>query len=149
MTDSIINRRRIVVCFRNECQFIFRLSQAITFKTSLQLNCVILFICIECLEVKVGYMNTEIDTFINCHPLTWTNLTWHCRDRVSSCNICAVQQDTQSDFKVFFLQLRNSWTCREVRVLPHTKVCDYSLYKTLLMMDWWGPKHVELTKSAE
>ena len=27
------------------------------------------------------------------------------------------------------------YTCRVVRVLPHTKVCDYSLYKTLLMMD--------------
>ena len=28
-----------------------------------------------------------------------------------------------------------SWTCRVVRLLPHTKVCEYSLYKTLLMMD--------------
>ena len=35
----------------------------------------------------------------------------------------------------FFLQLRNSCTCRVVRVLPHTKACEYSLYKTLLMMD--------------
>ena len=26
-------------------------------------------------------------------------------------------------------------TCRVVRVLPHTKVCEYSFYKTLLMMD--------------
>ena len=25
-------------------------------------------------------------------------LTWYCMDRVSSCNIYAVQQDTQSDF---------------------------------------------------
>ena len=40
---------------------------------------------------------------------------------------------------------RNGWTCRVVRVLPHTKVCEYSLYKTVLMMDRWGPKHVELT----
>ena len=32
--------------------------------------------------------------------------------------------------------LRNGWTCRVVRtVVPHTKVCEYSLYKTLLMMD--------------
>ena len=31
--------------------------------------------------------------------------------------------------------LRNGWTCRVVRVLPHTKVCEYSLYKTLLMMN--------------
>ena len=30
-------------------------------------------------------------------------------------------------------------------VVPHTKVCEYSLYKTLLMMGRWGPKHVELT----
>ena len=30
---------------------------------------------------------------------------------------------------------RNSWTCRVVRVLPHIKVCKYSSYKTLLMMD--------------
>ena len=29
-------------------------------------------------------------------------------------------------------------------VLPHTKFCKYSLYNTLLMMDRWGPKHVEL-----
>ena len=44
-------------------------------------------------------------------------------------------------------EVRNmSKTCRVVRVLPHTKVCEYSLYKTLLMMDRWGPKHVELTK---
>ena len=25
------------------------------------------------------------------------------------------------------------------------QICEYSLYKTLLMMDQWGPKHVELT----
>ena len=30
---------------------------------------------------------------------------------------------------------RNGWTCRVLRVLPHTKVCKFSLYKTLLMMD--------------
>ena len=29
--------------------------------------------------------------------LTPQLLTWHCRDRISSCNIYAVQQDTQSD----------------------------------------------------
>ena len=40
---------------------------------------------------------------------------------------------------------RYGWTCRVVRVLPHTKVCDYNVYKTLLVMDRWGPKHVELT----
>ena len=46
----------------------------------------------------------------------------------------------------FILQLCNGWTCRVVRtVVPHTKVCEYSLYKTLLMMDRRGPKHVELT----
>ena len=45
---------------------------------------------------------------------------------------------------MFFLQLCTGWTCRVVRVLPHTKVCKYSFYKTLLMMDRWGPKHVEL-----
>ena len=44
------------------------------------------------------------------------------------------------------IQLCNGWTCRVVRILPHTKVCEYSLYKTLLMMDRWGPKHVELTQ---
>ena len=31
------------------------------------------------------------------------------------------------------------------RITARTKVCEYSLYKTLLMMDRWGPKHVELT----
>ena len=40
---------------------------------------------------------------------------------------------------------RYGWTCRVIRVLPHTKVCEYSLYKTLLMMDRWCPKHVEPT----
>ena len=35
-----------------------------------------------------------------------------------------------------------------VRVLPHTKLCKYSLYKILLMMDRWGPKHVELTEKC-
>ena len=73
--------------------------------------------------------------------LIFTVTIWHCRDRASSCNIYAVQQDTQCG---------NGWTCRVVRTVePHTKVCEYSLYKTLLMMDRWGPKHVELTKSAE
>ena len=50
--------------------------------------------------------------------------------------------DTSSRYEVvgsFFLQLRNGWTCRVVRVLPPT-AC-----KTLLKMDRWGPKHVELT----
>ena len=65
-------------------------------------------------------------------------------------NIDVVQQDTQSGIYwasliQHFLQLCNGWTCRVVRVVPHTKVCEYSLYKTLLMMDRWGPKHVELT----
>ena len=36
------------------------------------------------------------------------------------------------------------WTCRIVGVLPYTIVSKYSLYKTLLMMDRWGPKDVEL-----
>ena len=45
--------------------------------------------------------------------------------------------------------LQSCRTCRVVRVLPHTKVCKYSFYKTLLMVDRWGPKHVQLTKSAE
>ena len=41
--------------------------------------------------------------------------------------------------------LCNGRTCRVVRtVVPHTKVCEYSLYKTLQMMDRWGPKHAEL-----
>ena len=39
--------------------------------------------------------------------------------------------------------LRNGWTCRVVRVLPHTKSANTAC-KTLLMMDRWGPKHVEL-----
>ena len=58
-------------------------------------------------------------------------------------------QPLRSCRKNFFLQLRNGWTCRVVRVLPHTKVCKYSFYKTLLMMDRWGPKHVELNLSAD
>ena len=31
-------------------------------------------------------------------PTNWLLLTWYCRVRVSSCNIYAVQQDTQSGF---------------------------------------------------
>ena len=38
----------------------------------------------------------------------------------------------------------NGCMCRVVRTLPHTKVSKYSFYKTLLMMDRWGPKHIEL-----
>ena len=49
--------------------------------------------------------------------------------------IYVVQQDKQCGLNEFFLQLSNGWTCRAVPVLPHTKVCKYSLYKTLLMMD--------------
>ena len=84
-------------------------------------------------------------------------------------NVYAVQQDTQSDFNEWdytsrmlarhvsdligpssgaFCTSCYGWTCRVVRtVVPHTTVCKYSLYKKLLMMDRWGPKHVELTKA--
>ena len=34
-------------------------------------------------------------------------------------------------------------------VLPHTKVCKYSSYKMLLMVERRGPKHVELNLSAD
>ena len=44
----------------------------------------------------------------------------------------------------FFLQLRNGWMCRVVRVLPRTKSANTAC-KTLMMMDRWGLKHVELT----
>ena len=37
----------------------------------------------------------------------------------------------------------SSWTCLVVRVLVHTKSANTAC-KTLLMMDQWGPKHVEL-----
>ena len=40
---------------------------------------------------------------------------------------------------------RNGWTCRVVRVLPHSKSANTAYKKTLLKMDQWGPKHVELT----
>ena len=46
------------------------------------------------------------------------------------------QRYTENLTLTFFLQLRNGWTCRVVStVVPHTKVCEYSFYKTLLMMD--------------
>ena len=54
--------------------------------------------------------------------------------------LLCVLLDTSSRCK-----LCNGWTCRVVGVLPHTKVCKYIFYKTLLMMDRWGPKHVKLT----
>ena len=119
-----------------------------------------------------------------------TFVTWYCcRDRVSSCNIYADQQDTQFLWLSFihhvssacfgphrsifrgvclqavcaevvcgnpcitrhvqplwsFLQLRNGWTCRVIRVLPHTKSAHTACKQTLLKMDKWGPKHVQLT----
>ena len=37
------------------------------------------------------------------------------------------------------------WTCRVVRVLPHTKSAHTACKQTLLKMHRWGPKHVELT----
>ena len=55
-----------------------------------------------------------------------------------TCNMYAVQQDTH------VLLDTSSWTCRVVRVLPHTKSANTAC-KTLLMMDRCGPKHVELT----
>ena len=44
----------------------------------------------------------------------------------------------------FFLQLHNGWTCWVVCILPHTKTANTAC-KTLLMMDRWGLKHVQLT----
>ena len=45
-------------------------------------------------------------------------------------------------FGMFFLQQQNIWTYRVVGKIPHTKFATYSL-KTLLKMDYCGPKHVE------
>ena len=57
-------------------------------------------------------------------------------DRVSSCNIYAVQQGTQSVLmSKFYSALTLARHVSDLTVLPHTKVCEYSLYKTLLMMD--------------
>jgi hypothetical protein len=46
-------------------------------------------------------------------------------------------------FILFFLQPHNIWPYRIVHKIPHTIFATHSL-KTLLMMDYWGPKHVEL-----
>ena len=63
--------------------------------------------------------------------------------------VIRVLLDTSSHYKVvwrtvFFIQPHNIWTYRVVRKILHTKFATYSL-KTLLRMDYWGPKHVELT----
>ena len=73
----------------------------------------------------------------------WTSPVHH-QEGFSSC-ICrlvcgnSVLLDTSSRYEI-----RNGWTCRAVRVLPHTKSA-HTACKTLLKMDRWGPKHVELT----
>ena len=59
------------------------------------------------------------------------------------CNIYVVQQDTQCGLNDWVYSPRVlARHVSDLIVLPHTKVCEYSLYKTLLMMDRWGPKHV-------
>ena len=65
-------------------------------------------------------------------------------DLVKKLAVC--QSDwTSCTSNYFFLQLRNGWACRVVRtVVPHTKSANTAC-KTLLKMDRWGPKHVELT----
>ena len=53
----------------------------------------------------------------------------------------AVLQDTRSFLMIefihhiLFLQLCNGWTCRVVRVLPHTKSANTACKKTLLKME--------------
>ena len=64
--------------------------------------------------------------------------------RYATCDPSMETAEPSGDLTLFFLQLCTGWTCRVVLVLPHTKVCKYSFYKTLLMMDRWGPKHVQL-----
>ena len=54
--------------------------------------------------------------------------------------VIRVLLDTSSRYEV-----RKSWTCRVVRVLPHTKSANTPCKQMLLKMDRWGPKHVELT----
>ena len=83
------------------------------------------------------------------------NLTWYCRDRVSSCNIYAVQQDTQSVFNewvLFIIYVSSTyfgphwsifrsvflsyvWKCsNEIFNFFFVKNCDISrVYKKILM----------------
>ena len=124
----------------------------------------VLTLCRWIFPCPCGFFNPMRIPRMKINDMIWKHEAWHvkfcfaeqekswqwcCRDRVSSCNIYAVQQDIQSvlisEFIQHFLQVCNGWTCRVVRVLPHTKVCEYNLCKTLLKMEWWGPKHVELT----
>jgi hypothetical protein len=55
-------------------------------------------------------------------------------------------QSCRKNWDHFLLQHCNSWTHRVVRVLPHTKVREHSLHKTLPIMDRWGPKHLDQTQ---
>ena len=85
-----------------------------------------------------------------------TDIHWYCRDRVSSCNMYAVQQDTQCGLmSKFYSALFVSSTCfgphrsiirsvlyklyLQTLVCGNTRttyqICKHSLYKTLLMMD--------------
>ena len=71
-----------------------------------------------CCVTSITYMTrlkgrnglTTFTTFLNCTVVFWRtriwNAGWYCRDRVSSCNIYAVQQDTQSFLMIEFYSPR-------------------------------------------
>ena len=69
--------------------------------------------------------------------------TWYCRDRASSCNIYAVQQDTQSVAMSKFIQHLCSSTCFE----PHWSIFRSVFYK-LCVQIWYVVTRVLLDTSS-
>ena len=173
---NLSSRPRVNACFiygcvqEIPCEFHFFILQQQNATTASSVLCSFVSKCLERLYVTWHIKAICRNFGGQSVQIMYSSVTWYCRDRVSSCNIYAVQQDTQCVLMSKFYsapvlarhvsdligpssgafctscirRLCNGWTCRVVRVLPHTKVCIYSFYKTLLRMDRWGPKHVEL-----
>ena len=80
---------------------------------------------------------------LRCQLYTFRTVTVHPQELL----VDTVYADYGKKCTIRYVQLvrRTSWTYRIVRLLPRTIVCTYSIYKKLLRMDRYGPKHVELT----
>ena len=65
-------------------------------------------------------------------------------------NLTKTHNHTQRTYvTISFHKLDQSLIHNLLCITARTKVCEYSLHETLLMMGRLIPKHVELTKSAE
>ena len=134
------------------------------------------FICVQNIRIRPKTWKwVKGSSFLSINCLAEINIrTLYIRDRASSCNIYAVQQDTQSVlmgefysalmlarhvsdltgplsgafYKLYSQTLvcgNTVRTARHVQPLRNGRMNANTACKTLLMMDRWGPKHVELT----